>query len=71
MKLPQLHLRDLFWLTLVVALGLGWWVDHRLLYFERCSETNFAHRIMRAAQECGYTFLTDEGSTKMVPFKRP
>jgi hypothetical protein len=31
MKLPQLHLRDLFWLVLVVALGCGWWVhQHRL-----------------------------------------
>src|SRR4051812_44131390 len=28
MKLPQLHIRDLFWLVLVVALGLGWWVSH-------------------------------------------
>jgi hypothetical protein len=24
MKLPQLMLRDLFWLMLVVAMGLGW-----------------------------------------------
>jgi len=22
-------IRDLLWLTLVVALGLGWWLDHR------------------------------------------
>ena len=28
MKLPQLHLRDLFWLVLVVALAVGWWIDH-------------------------------------------
>ena len=27
MKLPQLSLRDLFWLLLVVAVGLGWWID--------------------------------------------
>lgn len=26
MKLPQLHLRDLFWLVLVAAVGCGWWV---------------------------------------------
>jgi hypothetical protein len=31
MKLPQLHLRDLFWLMLVCALGMGWWVDHRAM----------------------------------------
>lgn len=25
MKLPQLNLRDLFWLVVVVALALAWW----------------------------------------------
>jgi hypothetical protein len=29
MKLPKLHLRDLFWLVLVCALAVGWWVEHR------------------------------------------
>jgi hypothetical protein len=27
MKLPQLHLRDLFWLVLVCAIAGGWWVE--------------------------------------------
>ena len=27
MKLPQLSLRDLFWLVLVVGMGCAWWVD--------------------------------------------
>ena len=26
-KLPKLALRDLLWLTLVVALSAGWWMD--------------------------------------------
>lgn len=29
MKLRHVTLRDLFWLVLVVALGLGWWLDRR------------------------------------------
>ncbi len=29
MKLPKLHIRDLFWLVMVCALAVGWWVDHR------------------------------------------
>jgi hypothetical protein len=29
MKLPKLHLRDLFWLVLVVGLGCAWWVDRQ------------------------------------------
>jgi hypothetical protein len=28
MKLPQLTLRDLFWLVALVAMGLGWWMSH-------------------------------------------
>lgn len=27
MKLPQLSLRDLFWLVALVAMACGWWVD--------------------------------------------
>ena len=27
MKRPSFHLRDLFWLVLVVGMGLGWWLD--------------------------------------------
>ena len=27
MKLPQLSLRDLFWLVALVAMGCGWWVE--------------------------------------------
>ena len=27
MKLPQLSLRDLFWLVLVCALAVGWWAE--------------------------------------------
>jgi hypothetical protein len=30
MKLPQLSLRELFWLVTVVAMALGWWIEHRL-----------------------------------------
>jgi hypothetical protein len=26
MTLPTLNLRDLFWLVVLVAMGLGWWV---------------------------------------------
>ena len=29
MKLPQLTLRDLFWLVLVCALAVGWWIDRQ------------------------------------------
>jgi len=31
MKLPQLSLRDLFWLVLVVGCLCGWWIDRTRL----------------------------------------
>jgi hypothetical protein len=34
MKLPQLTLRDLFWLVALVAMGCGWWVERRDLQQE-------------------------------------
>jgi len=35
MKLPQLYIRDLFWLVLVCALAVGWWVERRSLAIEK------------------------------------
>jgi hypothetical protein len=35
MTLPKLNLRDLFWLVVVVALGLGWWRANAFLQVER------------------------------------
>lgn len=29
MTIPKINLRDLFWLVVAVALGLGWWLDHQ------------------------------------------
>jgi hypothetical protein len=31
MKLPQLSLRDLFWLAALVAMGCAWWMRERHL----------------------------------------
>jgi hypothetical protein len=31
MKLPQLSLRELFWLITVMGLSIGWWLDHEKL----------------------------------------
>ena len=28
MKLPQLTLRDLFWLVALAGMGCAWWLDH-------------------------------------------
>jgi hypothetical protein len=38
MNLPKLNLRDLFWILVVVAMGVCWWLDHRAtqLRFAAC-----------------------------------
>jgi len=43
MKLPQLHLRDLFYLVLLVAVACGWWNDHVRLtaLIEEAAELNW------------------------------
>lgn len=28
MKTPRIHLRDLFWIIVIVAMGCAWWLDH-------------------------------------------
>jgi hypothetical protein len=35
MKLPQLSLRDLFWLVTLAAMGCGWWMDRWRLSSDR------------------------------------
>ena len=40
MKLPQLSLRDVFWLVAFVAMGCGWWVRERALRNELVRKSN-------------------------------
>jgi hypothetical protein len=28
---PRFTIRDLLWLTALIAMGVGWWLDHRRL----------------------------------------
>jgi hypothetical protein len=41
MKLPQLSLRELFWLVLVCALACAWWLSHRALVQSRRDAARF------------------------------
>ena len=41
MKLPQLALRDLFWLVALVAMCFGWWLDQT----ETSSEARYSRRV--------------------------
>jgi hypothetical protein len=59
MKLPQLSLRELFLLVALVAMGCGWWIDHRdaiawqehwrTRYWKAQDELNYANTAIRNA----------------------
>jgi hypothetical protein len=61
----RFSIRDLLWVTLVVAMGLGWWVDHRRILRNLDRESRLAKtwRLRTGALEKG---LKDEP----VPSKR-
>ncbi len=52
MKLPQFSLRDLFWLVALVAMGSGWWVDHRKQMADK-------RVLFDAVYEAGFGFFED------------
>ena len=59
MTLPKLHIRDLFWLVLVVACLCAWWLEHRTRtkYFRQAIygwDSDF-HKMRVKLGELGYT----------------
>ena len=46
MKLPQLTLRDLFWLVLACALVVAWWLDRRRLAGQLAEEKSRVQSII-------------------------
>ena len=51
-KTPKLSVRDLMPTTVIVAMALGWWLDHRRqVWMRRVSETILLDRAVRTAME--------------------
>lgn len=71
MKLPQLSLRDLFWLVLVSAMGLGWWLNRKALV-TASDRHEFDIRVMKATLEsAGYVvYRNDLGGLGIEPSNR-
>ena len=40
----RFSIRDLLWLTVVVAMGLGWWMSYRAVDAKRIAAVRQAHR---------------------------
>jgi hypothetical protein len=55
----RFSIRDLLWATLVVAMGLGWWMRYRDVNAKRLEAVWQAHRLhgalLDAAKEIEYT----------------
>ena len=54
-------IRDLLWLTVVVAMGLGWWIDSRA---QRADKED----LRRAIESAGYG-VGGEGNYDLIPMK--
>jgi hypothetical protein len=52
MPLPKLNLRDLFWIVVVVAMGLGWWADSR--------QKNSRYKKLESESDARYQFLREQ-----------
>jgi hypothetical protein len=51
MKNPKFTLRDLFWLIALVAMGLGWWVEHRRTSLQRTCDKAEIERLISESQK--------------------
>jgi hypothetical protein len=68
-KLPQLSLRDLFWLVLACALGVAWWVEHRQRVAE-AEEHAHDRDMIRSLQQMTQSLmdsLNQQGATPAAP----
>ena len=58
MKFPQLTLRDLFWLVLVCAMALGWWLERAALHHQLKDIQTEAAKWKDYAERCGKYLLS-------------
>jgi hypothetical protein len=67
MKLPQLSLRDLFWLVALVAMGSGWWVDRRSLQ----ERADWSHEKSEALRKAGLDMHHENGEYQVIRRSAP
>jgi len=61
-------IRDVLWMTVVVALGVGWFAERRLLLSELRRANNLWYDLSRAIHESGYD-LDPNDKWRLVPRK--
>ena len=59
-------IRDLLWLTVVVAMGLGWWVSYRGIDAKRIQTASHANRLRKNLETAKWAY---DLLVPMVPFE--
>jgi hypothetical protein len=65
----RLHLRDLFWLTLVVAFGVGWWINFQQLTSLKKQQVDLREQFDDLMEQC--RSLHEQVEAKGVTFHPP
>jgi hypothetical protein len=60
----RFSIRDLMWMTLVVALSLGWWFSHRAIDAQRTAAARQAHRFWKGFSDAKRLFDWGQGQSK-------
>lgn len=63
----RLTIRDLFWLTLVVAMGIGWWVDRGRESDQREAAERTLERVRRAYDQPWHRLNVQSGPKDYEP----
>jgi hypothetical protein len=51
----RFSIRDLMWATVVVAMGLAWWLDRNALYTKLLASVSQAHRLYQTCVDAEVT----------------
>jgi hypothetical protein len=60
----RFSIRDLMWMTLVVALSLGWWFSHQAIDAQRTAAARQAHRFWKGFSDAKRLFDWGQGQSK-------
>src|SRR5437870_6195737 len=58
-------IRDVLWLTVVVAMGFGWWMDGQTKKYDMA--ISWQQEMEHSANRAGYTFTRSNSGLKLIP----
>jgi hypothetical protein len=61
-------IRDLLWLMVVVAMGVGWWVDRRENEYRMAERAR--QELQQVAKRAGFTFWSHYSGVYLIPLNK-